>query len=196
VVSLVVTQRTSTYLFLRHSELRTAGRSDDFGNIGVVEDTDPSTGKGNLGGAPVQLPERLHFIGTSGTPIASQVNIARLFKIVELESLYGESVVLLHKFDVRAAAMRMEEDYIVRERLVIVMIHDVLEIDIALSAFVLLDGVFSVRIVDHVDCMLPTIVPVNRVRQRLRTSRDEREGQPTRVAPLPANPCFPKMCFP
>lgn len=181
VISLVVTQGTSTYLLLRlcklahrcrpllnkqtyDCELCTAWRGDNFGDIGVVENTDPSASKCNLGRAPVQLSEWLDFIGTPGTPVTSQVNIARLFKVVELESLHGESVVLLHEFDVRAAAVRMEEDDVVRERLVIVVIHDVLKVGIALLAFVLLDGVLSIRVVDHVDCMLPAIVRVDWVR--------------------------------
>lgn len=155
-IILVIAKRTCQHLLPSHSELCTARRANDFRNIGVVEEANPSTRKCNLGRASVHLTKRLHLIWTSGAPVAPEIDVSHPFQIVQLQSLDGQRVVLFNKFDMRADAVGMEEDHIFRE--MVVVVRNVLEVDIAFFALVHLDMELCIWVVDYVDCVLPSMI--------------------------------------
>lgn len=159
-IILVIAKRTCQNLLPSHSELCTARRANDFRNIVVVEEANPSTRKCNLSCASVHLTERLHLIWTPGAPVAPEIDVPHPFQIVQLQSLDGQRVVLFDKFDMRADAVGMEEDHIFRE--IVVVVRDVLEVDIAFFALVHLDLELCIWIVDHVDCVLPSMIRASR----------------------------------
>lgn len=153
---LIVAARTLKNLLSSDSKLSTARRSDNLRDISIIENANPSTRKRQLGGAASHLPEWLDLIGTSWTPVTAEVEISGLFEIVELQSLDGQGVVLFPEFGVAAILMGVQEDHILGH--IVVIVEDVLEIDVAFFALVLFDRAGRFRIIDDIDCMLPSIV--------------------------------------
>lgn len=76
-------------LLSSHGELGTARRRNHLGNIGIIENPNPSTCEGELGCASCHLSEWLDFVWAAGSPIASEIQIAGFAEVVELESLDG-----------------------------------------------------------------------------------------------------------
>lgn len=96
----------------------------------------------------------MDFVGTSRGPVAAQIHVPGLIEEVQLQALNCQHVVLLVELDMRADPMGVQKDHIFGE--VVVMVDDVLEVDIAFFALVILNGVFCIRVVDQIDCVLPS----------------------------------------
>ena len=159
---LVIRLRPLEDLFPRHGKLRATSDANHLRHLLALHQRPPSSRViilrrfARIG----RVAKRLNFIRTSYGRVAPQVGVAILLDEVQLELLYGDDVVVVGRVIVpglrKAVAVRVQEDDGLGE--VVVVLHDVGQVDVRFAAFVSVDVEGGGGVVDDVDGALPAVI--------------------------------------